>query len=243
LIGRLGGPAVIVGHWLSGGAATIAAAQAPELVRGIVEIDPFTRTQRLDLGALLRNPRYRQGMTLVLGAQMLRSLSMWMRYLDLAYPSKPADYAEYTAGVRAKLTEAGRMAEFAKTGKSTPADAQAKLPGIRCPALILMGTLDPDFPDPRAEGEAIAAAMPAGLGSVALIDGAGHYPHAQCPGEVAALVIPFLNEHSHADPGSSRPQVPPEAEALSWTCAAKHRLPRARSPPARRPRPALSSPR
>jgi len=88
------------------------------------------------------------------------------------------------------------MGEFAKTGKSTPADAQAKLPGIRCPVLILMGTLDPDFADPQAEGEAIAAAMPAGLGSVALIDGAGHYPHAQCPSEVAALVIPFLNKHT-----------------------------------------------
>jgi pimeloyl-ACP methyl ester carboxylesterase len=211
LIGHLGGPAVIVGHSLSGGAATIAAAQAPELVRGIVEINPFTRTQPLNLGALLRIRRYRQGMARLLGTQMLRSLSMWMRYLELAYPSKPADYAEYMAGVRAKLTEPGRMGEFAKTGKSTPADAQAKLPGVRCPALIIMGALDPDFANPRAEGEAIALAMPAGLGSVALIDGAGHYPHAQCPGEVAALVIPFLNEHAHAKPGPVRDRLGGEA--------------------------------
>lgn len=196
LISHLGGPAVIVGHSLSGGAATIAAAQAPELVCGIVEINPFTRAQSLDLGALLRNRRYRRGMTRLLGAQMLRSLRMWMRYLELAYPSKPADYVEYMAGVRAKLTEPGRMAEFIKTARTTPADAQAKLPGVGCPALIIMGTLDPDFPDPRAEGEAIAAAIPAGLGSVALIDGAGHYPHAQFPGEVAALVIPFLTQHA-----------------------------------------------
>jgi pimeloyl-ACP methyl ester carboxylesterase len=61
-----------------------------------------------------------------------------------------------------------------------------------------MGTLDPDFADPRAEGEAIAAAMPAGLGSVAMVDGAGHYPHAQCAGQVAALVIGFLKEHTRA---------------------------------------------
>ena len=46
LIRQLGGPAVIVGHSISGGAATIAAAMAPELVRGIVEINPFTRTQK-----------------------------------------------------------------------------------------------------------------------------------------------------------------------------------------------------
>lgn len=85
-----------------------------------------------------------------------------------------------------------------KTGKSTPADAGAQLPNVRCPALVIMGTLDPDFADPKAEGEAIVAAMPAGLGTVAMVEGAGHYPHAQCPDEVAALVIPFLKEHARA---------------------------------------------
>ena len=90
------------------------------------------------------------------------------------------------------------MAEFLKTVKTTPADAEAQLPGIRCPALIIMGTEDPDFADPRAEGEAIVAAMPAGLGTVAIVDGAGHYIHAQSPDEVAALVIPFLKEHARA---------------------------------------------
>ena len=61
-----------------------------------------------------------------------------------------------------------------------------------------MGTEDPDFADPRAEGEAIAAAMPAGLGTVTTIGGAGHYPHAQCPDQVAALVTPFLAKYAHA---------------------------------------------
>jgi pimeloyl-ACP methyl ester carboxylesterase len=39
LVRHLGGPAVIVGHSISGGAATIAAATGPELVSGIVEIN------------------------------------------------------------------------------------------------------------------------------------------------------------------------------------------------------------
>lgn len=196
LIRHLGGPAVIVGHSISGGAATIAAAQAPDLVTGIVEINPFTLTQKLDPVGLLKVRRYRRGLVRLLGAQVLRSLPVWMSYLDVAYPSKPADYAEYMAGLRAKLSEPGRMAEFMKTGKSTPADAQAQLGNVRCPALIIMGTLDPDFADPRAEGDAIAAAMPDGLGTVAMVEGAGHYPHAQCADEVAGLVIPFLKEHA-----------------------------------------------
>jgi pimeloyl-ACP methyl ester carboxylesterase len=152
----------------------------------------------LDVGSLLRIRRYRRGFTRLLGTQMLRSLAVWMRYLDVAYPTKPADYAEYMAALRAKLQEPGRMAEFMKTGKSTPADAEAQLPNVTCPALIIMGSEEPDFADPRAEGDAIAAAIPAGLATVAMVDGAGHYPHAQSPDAVAALVIPFLKEHALA---------------------------------------------
>ena len=198
LIRHLGGPAVIVGHSISGGAATIAAAEQPDLVSGIVELNPFTKTQKVHVGALVRNRRYRRGISRLAGLQLFHSLRFWLRYLDVAYPTKPADYAEYMAALAAKLREPGRMAEFMKTGKSTPADAGAQLPNITVPALVIMGTLDPDFADPRAEGDAIVAAMPSGLGTVAMVEGAGHYPHAQSPDQVAALIVPFLKENASA---------------------------------------------
>jgi pimeloyl-ACP methyl ester carboxylesterase len=198
LVDQLGGPAVIVGHSLSGGAATIAAATQPEQVSGVVEINPFTRKPRLELGGLVRVRRYRRCAFLMTGTPLFRSLGLWLRYLDLAYPAKPADYDGYMAALAAKLREPGRMAEFMKTFKSTPAGAEAQLPNIRCPALVIMGTLDPDFPDPRAEGGAIVAAMPGGAGTAAMVGGAGHYPHAQSPEAVAELVIPFLKEHAGA---------------------------------------------
>jgi pimeloyl-ACP methyl ester carboxylesterase len=198
LIGHLGGPAVIVGHSLSGGAATIAAATRPDLVAGVVEINPFTRKSKPDLGGLLRVRRYRRCVFLLTGTQLFRSLGLWLRYLNLAYPAKPADYAGYMAALAAKLREPGRMAEFMKTFKSTPADADAQLPNVKGPALVIMGTLDPDFGNARAEGEAIVAAMTAGRGTVAMVDGAGHYPQAQCPDAVAELVIAFLKEHAGA---------------------------------------------
>src|SRR5262249_51521331 len=112
---------------------------------------------------------------------VFRSLGLFLRYLDLAYPAKPADYGGYLAALAAKLREPGRMAEFLKTFKSTPAGAEQQLPHVRCPALVIMGALDPDFAHPPAEGKAIAAAMPAGAGTVVMVGGAGHYPHAQCP--------------------------------------------------------------
>jgi pimeloyl-ACP methyl ester carboxylesterase len=198
LIRHLGGPAIIVGHSISGGAATIAAAEQPDLVSGIVELNPFTKTQKVKVGDLVRIRRYRQGLSRLAGLQLFHSLRFWMRYLDVAYPTKPADYAEYMAALAAKLREPGRMAEFMKTGKSTPADAGAQLPNITVPALVIMGTLDPDFADPRAEGDAIVAAMPSGLGTVAMVEGAGHYPHAQSPDQVAALIVPFLKENASA---------------------------------------------
>ncbi|MEV6770813.1 alpha/beta hydrolase [Nocardia sp. NPDC051030] len=189
------GPAIIVGHSISGGAATIAAAQSPELVRAIVEINPFTLEQKFDAGALFTVSRYRRGMFPLMGTMIFKSIGLWLRYLNVAYPTKPADYDQYMSEVAAKLREPGRMAEFMKTGKSTPADAQAQLPNVTQPALIIFGTEDPDFPSPEAEGKAIVAALPAGLGKLELIEAAGHYPHAGNADRTAELILPFLKEH------------------------------------------------
>ncbi|MEV0618328.1 alpha/beta hydrolase [Nonomuraea sp. NPDC050404] len=199
LIRHLGGPAVIVGHSFGGGAATIAAAQEPGLVSAIVEISPFTRAQKPDLGALITNARYRKGMTLLMSTGLFRSLPLWKRYLDHAYPGvKPARFAEHIAALEADLSRPGRMAVVSKMGMSAPTDAGARLGDIRCPALIIEGTLDPDWADPRAEGEGIVAGMPAGLGRLHMIEGAGHYAHVQFPAEVATAVLTFLKDDTIA---------------------------------------------
>ncbi|MBM0233347.1 alpha/beta hydrolase [Micromonospora sp. STR1_7] len=198
VIRHLGGPAVLVGHSISGGAATIAAAQAPDLVSGIVELAPFTRKQSIRLGDL-RIARYRKGMLRLLGAGLLGSVPLWRSYLDVAYPGrKPADWTARMNRVDAMMREPGRMKAMQKMGQSAPVDAGAQLANVRCPALIVEGTLDPDWADPRAEGEAIVAALPAGLGRLEMIDGAGHYPHVQYPDEVTSLVLPFLRANAHA---------------------------------------------
>jgi len=200
VIRHFGGPATIVGHSLSGGAATIAAALAPELVTAVVEINPFTRVPKLDVGALFTVRRYRRGGLRLMGTQVLKSRGLWRSYLDVAYPSKPDDHRRQIEDLMTALRRPGRWEEFMKTGRTTPADAEAHLAKVACPALVIMGAEDPDFPDPVAEGEAIVAAMPAGLGRVAVIEGGGHYPHAQSSGRVAELVVAFLREHAD-DPG------------------------------------------
>jgi hypothetical protein len=72
----------------------------------------------------------------------------------------------------------------------------------------------PDFADPRAEGDAIAAALPAGTGTAAMVDGAGHYPHAQCPDAVAELVIPSSRSTPVPRAGLARDDVARAAASL-----------------------------
>ena len=198
LVRHLGGPAVLVGHSVSGGAVTIAAAQAPELVVGIAELGPFTRKQSTGLRDL-RSKRYRTGMTRLLITAMLGSVAWWHRYLDVAFPgTKPADWDDQLKRSAATLGEPGRMKAMQKMGRSAPTDAGAQLSHVRCPALIIEGSLDPDWGDPRAEGEAIVAEMADGIGELAVLEGAGHYPHTQFPEETVALLVPFLEAHARA---------------------------------------------
>ncbi|NBE96568.1 alpha/beta hydrolase [Nonomuraea sp. KC401] len=199
LVRHLGGPAVIVGHSFAGGSATIAAAEAPKFVSAIVEIAPFTRVDKMAAGALLRNAHHRRGMLRLFGAVLLRSPRLWRRYLEHNYQARrPAHHAAAMDALQAELRRPGRMAAVSAMGRSAPADAGARLGDVRCPALVVVGTADPDWPDPRAAAERAVADMPQGLGTVVTIDGAGHYPHTQFPDEVAAAVIPFLKEHAGA---------------------------------------------
>ena len=192
VVRQLGGPAVIIGQSISGGAATIAAATAPDLVSGVVELAPFTRNQSIDVGGLVRVRRYRAGYAHIAQVIIRGSLPSWKKYLDLAVPVKPADWDAELARIDAKLREPGRMKVLQAMAKSSPADADAQLGRVTCPVLVIVGTLDPDWADPRAEGERIVADLPAGLGELEVIDGAGHYLHAQTPDEVLALALPFL---------------------------------------------------
>lgn len=194
LVEHLGGPAVLVGHSIAGGAATIAAAQAPALVTAVVELAPFTRAQEFSLGDL-RTTTYRRGMVALLGAGVFGSVRQWRRYLELAHPGqRPADWDARLARIEAMLREPGRMKALRAMGQASPADAGAQLGNVTCPVLVVQGTADPDWVSPRAEGEAVVAALPAGLGRLEMIEGAGHYPHVQHPAEVVTAMRSFLDD-------------------------------------------------
>ena len=144
------------------------------------------------IGGLIRVKRYRSGFVHLGSTLLLGSLSSWKKYLDLAYPTKPADWDAELARIEAKLSEPGRMKALQAMCKSKPTDAGAQLANVRCPVLVVEGSLDPDWADPRTEGEKIIADLPTGLGELVVLDGVGHYPHAQTPDTLLALALPFL---------------------------------------------------
>src|SRR3954462_5552384 len=122
LVRHLGGPAVIVGQSISGGAATIAAATAPDVITGVIELAPFTRAQSFDLGGLMRVKRFRAGYTQMALVIMRGKLGNWTKYLDVALPVKPADWDSELARIEAKLREPGRMKVLQAMCKTSPTD-------------------------------------------------------------------------------------------------------------------------
>jgi pimeloyl-ACP methyl ester carboxylesterase len=192
LVRHLGGQATLVGHSFAGGAATIAAAKRPSAVTALIEVGPFTRKQRFSLGDL-RVAEYRRGAMLLGRAGMFGSVAAWKKYLELAYPGpRPADWAERMGQIDAMLREPGRMKALRSMVGAGAAAAGGQLANVGCPVLIVQGELDSDWVSPQDEGKAIVAALPAGLGRLVMVPGAGHYPHVQFPAQVVSEMLSFL---------------------------------------------------
>ncbi len=174
------GPAVIVGESMAAGAAIWAAAEAPECIKGLVLIGPVVRGEGMPLLQLL----YRVMLARPWG------LSMWIRYFKSLYPTrKPADFDAYCASLYANLKQPGRLEALQKMMAAPKRASEERLPRVNAPALVLMGSRDPDFRQPEAEAQWVANAV---HGTYQLIDGAGHYPQAEMPEVTAPLILSFL---------------------------------------------------
>ena len=174
------GPAMVIGASYGAGAAVSAAAEAPQLVRGLALISPVVRGEgswlsKLFYSALLSRPW---------------GPAVWLRYLSKLYPSrKPADFAQYCAALKANLKEPGRMEAFLGMINASNSGSEERLARVKAPALVVMGSKDPDFRDPRAEAEWVAERL---RGRYEIVEGAGHYPHIEMPEVTGPLVLSFL---------------------------------------------------
>ncbi|MFG3705608.1 alpha/beta fold hydrolase [Micromonospora sp. NPDC047670] len=174
-----GGPATLVGSSSSASAVVFAAADAPALVSGIVQVGPFVEQPKL-------NPFLRVAL-----AAVLRSPRLFGMFHRTLFPcDRPADDAAYRRAMVATLREPGRMA--AMRGVAAPVDPHwtTRARDVRQPVLVLMGAKDPDFPDPGAAAR--AARRQFATAEARMIADSGHYPHADRPGQTAADLVEFL---------------------------------------------------
>lgn len=182
------GSATIVGTSMAAGAGVWAAAEAPDRVAGLVLVGPFVRdipaslVQKLMLKALLQRPW---------------GPAAWSLYYKSLYPRRqPADLTDYRAALKANLKEPGRFHALRSMANASKARIESRLTDVHAPVLVVMGSKDPDFPNPAAEARLVAERL---SGTVHLIEGAGHYPHAEMPEETAASVLTFLQSVQPAE--------------------------------------------
>lgn len=181
------GPAVVVGHSFSGGSAVWVASEQPELVRGAVLLDAFTKP--VSINAFMK-----------LAAKLiLSSPTLWATfYKSLHKGPKPTDFADYVSAMKQRLKEPGRMAATRTMGLGTKDDLAGRLERVTVPVLAVYGAKSPDFPDPQAEAETVASSV-AGKSEVVMIEGAGHYPHVEFPTETTEAVLAFLRQVAPID--------------------------------------------
>jgi pimeloyl-ACP methyl ester carboxylesterase len=188
LIEELGGPAVIVGNSMGAGAAVLVAARHPELASGLVLVGPWVRN-----GA--NGPLQRALFRLVMARPW--AAVAWKSYLPKVYAGRrPDDFEDYRDRLVANLRRPGYAKAFSLTSRTDHAPAEARLADVAAPAMVIMGELDPDFPDPAAEARWIGQTL---HGEVVMVPGAAHYPQSQQPGLTADAIVRFLaSVHRHA---------------------------------------------
>ncbi|PWR08498.1 alpha/beta hydrolase [Micromonospora acroterricola] len=173
------GPAVLVGSSSSAAAVVFAAADAPDLVTGVVQIGAF-------VGQPTLNPLMRMAL-----AAVLRSPRLFGMFHKTLFPvHRPADDAAYRRSMVANLREPGRMA--AMRGVVAPVEPHwtTRAREVGQPVLVLMGAKDPDFPDPGAEARAARRLFR--TAEARMIEESGHYPHADRPQRTAEELRGFL---------------------------------------------------
>jgi len=181
LIDELGGPAIVIGNSMGAGCAVLAAAQRPDLVRGIVLVGPFVRNG--EVGAVQR-------VLLRVAMAPLWAAASWKMYMPKLYAGRrPVDFDEYRSRVAASLHRPGYAKAFSRTTRTDHAPAEARLADVTTPTLVVMGELDPDFPDPGAEARWVGDAL---HGDVVMVPDAGHYPQSQQPEVTTGAVVRFL---------------------------------------------------
>lgn len=187
------GPWFVIGTSMGAAAGIWAAAELPDAVAGLALVGPFTRDMPV--------PPWTRALMRLL---FLRPWgpTFWDSYYRRLYRSRlPEDFQQYRSRLRRNLSEPGRLEALRAMIDASKGPCEARIPEVRCRSLVVMGARDPDFPDPLAEAQRVAERL---SGEVFLLDGAGHYPHAELPDKVIPRLLAFLNANTRGGEKSGK---------------------------------------
>jgi pimeloyl-ACP methyl ester carboxylesterase len=177
---HLGAPVILVGNSMGAGAVCWAVAEAPALTAGLVLLGPFVRDAKASTVAKFL---FRLALLRPWGP------SIWKSYFKKLYPTRrDSGYEAHFAEAMRSLRQTGHWEAFYKTACTSHAPAEARLGKVQKPSLVIMGTMDSDFPDPKSEAQWIGKQL---RGEVLMVSGAGHYPQAEFPEIVSPAVVAF----------------------------------------------------
>jgi pimeloyl-ACP methyl ester carboxylesterase len=178
LVNHLGpDAAAVIGHSFTPDSAIVAAVEGGRSVERVVLVAPWATTPRM-------NP-----VMAALQGLVLKVPTLWAAFYASLYPGlKPADFREHLAAVKASAKRNTGLPHYGEPAAKDAVEYRARLTQ---PALVVMGTKDPDFSAPLAEATTMKDAV-GGPADVVMIEGAGHYPHAQYPRETADAILAFL---------------------------------------------------
>lgn len=193
------GAAHLICTSFAGAAAVWAAVERPSAVRSMVLI-----------GAVVRTPKISPLMNAAFWLMMNNPwrVRLWGMYYGMLYPTqKPPDFEDYRSHLLKNLAEPGRFEAAKRLANSSRDPSEQRLNQVQTPTLVIMGTKDPDFPNPDGEAQFLASQTD---GKVFMVDGAGHYPQTEMPEVTAPLVINFLSESAN-QPAVSTDNSPDQA--------------------------------
>jgi len=175
------GPAHVIGTSFSPGAAVWAAAEKPEAIRSLTLIGAFVRTPKANFITWLTENVLMQSPLKVM---------LWSTFYKTMYPTKqPHDFDAYLNDLKMTLKEPGRFEALRKMAFASKDASEERLEKVTAPSLVIMGTKDPDWPDPIAEAKFIQDKLSAEL---VLIEDAGHYPQTEMPDKTTPAILQFL---------------------------------------------------
>ncbi|GAB3096800.1 alpha/beta fold hydrolase [Isoptericola nanjingensis] len=180
------GPAVLLGSSMGGSAAVWAAAERPDLVRGLVLLAPHLRETASPAQARTYRLLYRALFVRPWGAAAWASLYTSM----FAKGRKGPRHAEHVAQIRRSMADAAHLRSFRDLAVALDHSVIEPLVAkVQAPSLVVVGELDPDYKDAGAE---LARMRDALGGQELLVPGVGHYPQHQAPEVVTPAVLDFL---------------------------------------------------